>query len=347
MTYCRARIASSTYGYNPTAQLDDTLATMDTPLAFIVFNRPEPTRRVFAEIRRARPETLFVISDGPRPAVSTDPERCAAVRAIVEDIDWPCAVHRLYSEANLGCKRRIASGLDAVFQQVEECIILEDDCLPDPSFFPYCAELLARYRADTRIMCVSGSNFQEGQTRGVGSYYFSLFAHCWGWATWRRAWQMFDVDMPLWPTLRDCGMLDHLLGHRNDVRFWKHEFDAVYSGQLDTWDYQWMLACWSQSGLTCLPNANLVENLGFGEDATHTKGNGLAVPRQTLDFPLRHPACVMRDEDDIVQTMRHRYEVSPHGRACREVLRFLRKCRGWCRLPSAPVVARRARQPVR
>jgi hypothetical protein len=300
---------------------------MNTPVAYIVFNRPESTQRVFAEIRRARPETLFIIADGPRDGVPADAEKCAAVRAIVENVDWPCTVHRLYSKVNLGCKVRPASGIDAVFQEVEECIILEDDCLPDPSFFPYCAELLARYRDDTRIMCVGGSNFQEGQTRGEASYYYSLFAHSWGWATWRRAWKKFDVDMPLWPAFRDSGMLGRLFGNANDVRFWTREFDAVHSGRLNTWDWQWMFACWSQSGLVCLPNVNLIENLGFGEDATHTEGDTLAVPRRTLTFPLRHPDYVMRDEEDVIQTMRYRYEVNPHGRLRRELDRFLRKSR--------------------
>lgn len=284
---------------------------MKTPVVFLLFNRPVTTERVFATIRHAQPETLLLVADGPRPTVPADAEACAAARAIVAQIDWPCQVHRNYSDWNLGCRTRVASGLDWAFGMVEEAIVLEDDCLPHPSFFGFCKELLEHHRNDPRVMCISGSNFQNGRQRGEGSYYFSLFNHCWGWATWRRAWSLFDVDVTSWPDLRESRLLESLFDNRRDVEYWARRFERAHSGRADTWDFQWTLACWAHRGLTCTPNANLVENLGYGPDATHTtEGTSPTTPAMPIDTPLRHPPSVVRDEKADDYAMRHRFHVT-------------------------------------
>jgi hypothetical protein len=159
---------------------------VNTPIAFFIFNRPDTTARVFEAIRQAQPSKLLVVADGPRSTRPGEAEKCAATRAIIDQVDWECEVLTNYSDVNLGCRHRVSSGLDWVFEQVEEAIILEDDCLPHPTFFRFCEELLEWYRHDHRIVAISGDNFQNGHQSGEFSYYFSRYVHIWGWATWRR-----------------------------------------------------------------------------------------------------------------------------------------------------------------
>nr|MBA3765731.1 glycosyltransferase family 2 protein [Acidobacteriota bacterium] len=176
---------------------------MNVPVALIIFNRADTTARVLAEIAKARPSKLLVIADGPRADHPDDAEKCLAARAAIDRVNWDCEVLTNYSEVNLGCGARPSSGLDWVFENVAEAIILEDDCLPHPTFFPFCAELLERHRDDERVMMISGDNFQFGRKRTQYSYYFSRYTHTWGWATWRRAWRYFDREIKLWPALRE------------------------------------------------------------------------------------------------------------------------------------------------
>jgi hypothetical protein len=269
-----------------------------TPVAFIIFNRPEATRRVLEEIRKARPKQLFVIADAPRPDRVEDIAKCAATRAIIDEVDWDCEVFKNYAEENLGCGLRPASGLDWVFQQVETAIVLEDDCLPHPTFFPYCTELLDRYRDEPRVMHISGNNFQFGRRRGDDSYFFSRYTHHWGWATWRRAWQHFDYDIPQWSELRSSDWLTGLLDTPAAVSYWHQIFDQVYNGdKLHIWDYQWTFACWLNAGLSILPQVDLVSNIGFNSDGTHTiRHNEFAdLPLKPIVFPLQHPSTIKRD----------------------------------------------------
>ncbi len=269
-----------------------------TPVAFIVFNRPDTTRRVFEEIASAKPPKLLIVGDGPRLNRPGEQEKVTAVRTIVERVDWECEVLTNYSDVNLGCKRRVSSGLDWVFDEVEEAIVLEDDCLPHPSFFRYCEELLQRYRNDERVGAISGDNFQFGTKRTSYSYYFSRYNHVWGWASWRRAWKHYDVDVKLWPEIRNNGWLYSLLGDRRKVQYWTEIFNLVYDGRIDTWDYQWTFALWMQHALTALPNVNLISNIGFGADATHTAGKSRVaeLPVEQIGFPLHHPPFIIRDQ---------------------------------------------------
>ena len=270
---------------------------LQTPVAFLIFNRPDTTQTVFEEIRRSRPPKLLVVADGPRADRPGEAEKCLAARAVIDRVDWPCEVLKNYSEVNLGCRQRVSSGLNWVFETLEEAIILEDDCLPHPTFFRYCEELLTKYRNDERIMLISGDNFQSGRKRTDYSYYFSSFAHIWGWASWRRAWKYYDVDMKLWPEIEQGDWLMDSLRNKRSAKYWANVFDRVYRGQIVTWDYQWLFACWMQSGMTVLPNANLISNLGFGSEATHTAINSpfANLSRVPMLFPLRHPHFVVRD----------------------------------------------------
>ena len=270
---------------------------LKTPVAFMIFNRPETTARVFEAIRQARPRKLLVVADGPRPGRQEEAVKCEQARAIISQVNWPCDVMTNFSEVNLGCKRRISSGLDWVFSTVEEAIVLEDDCLPHPSFFRFCEELLERYRDDDRIMMISGDNFQFENKRTEYSYYFSYHTHIWGWASWRRAWQYYDVDMKLWPLISAGNWLDDFKIDMKMLRRWKDIYDKVYAGKIDTWDYQWTFACWVNNGLVVLPNHNLVANIGFGHDATHIVEDSILsnLPSEAMSFPLVHPPFLLRD----------------------------------------------------
>jgi len=279
---------------------------MKTAIAFLIFNRPDPTLKVFEAIREAKPPILMVVADGPRKDRAGEAEKCTATRKIIEQVDWNCQVLTNYSDINLGCRQRVATGLNWVFTQVEEAIILEDDCLPHPSFFPFCEELLDYYRNDQRIMVISGDNYQFGRNHTPYSYYFSRYNHCWGWATWKRAWKYYDIDMKLWPKIRDQQGLKFILEDNKSVKFWTNIFQKTYDGEIDTWDFQWTLACWLQSGLTILPNANLVSNIGFGPEATHTTDSDNYAANLTVKemcFPLQHPPIVIRhtEADDFTQ----------------------------------------------
>lgn len=244
--------------------------SLTTPIVFLIFRRPDLTQKVLASIRQVRPRTLFVVADGPRTA--EEAEQCAQTRALIERIDWQCDVYKNYAETNLGCKQRVSSGISWAFSHVEEAIILEDDCLPVPTFFGFCEILLNYYRDDERVWVISGNNFQDGIIRSPYSYYFSKYPHIWGWATWRRAWRYWQDQPQLWTEFKQLDLLAAIHPHSQENNYWQGIFDAIFYHQHpDTWDYLWSFACWSQGGLSIIPQVNMVSNLGFREDATHTR----------------------------------------------------------------------------
>lgn len=244
--------------------------SLDVPVVFLIFNRPAMTQRVFERIAQARPSTLLVVADGPSDKRPEDHKQVALTRSIIDKIDWPCELLTNYSDKNLGCKNRVSSGLDWAFEMVEEAIVLEDDCLPDPSFFGYCRDLLERYRDDDRIVSISGNNFQTDRHWTPYSYFFSRYFQCWGWASWRRAWKHFDLAMPTWPEFRKNRGLQYVTDSQEEERYWQNIFEKEYRGLIDTWDFATMYAFWSQNGLCILPEENLISNIGFGDGATHT-----------------------------------------------------------------------------
>ncbi len=280
------------------------LNIMKTPVTLIIFNRPDRAEKVFEAIRQARPPKLFVIADGPRPTRADDIEKCAAARAIIDRVDWDCEVIKNYAPENLGCGKRVSTGIGWVFEQVEESIILEDDCLPHHTFFQFCEDLLAYYRDDRRVMHISGSNFCSQKYSRTNSCIFSHYAQMWGWATWKRAWHYYDFEMQLWPQLKQRNLLQDLFCDPNTVKTWTRILQDVADGKIDTWDFQWMLTCWIQNGLTILPNVNLVSNIGFGADATHTfsaestavDGLQMSVSTQAMTFPLQRAEVMIPDK---------------------------------------------------
>lgn len=285
---------------------------LQVPVALFLFKRPEITELVFNRIREVRPKRLLVIADGPRVDHPGEAELCEATRRIIDRVDWPCQVSKQFSAKNLGLNDRLVSGLNWVFSQVEEAIILEDDCLPHPSFFPFCAELLNKYRHDERIMMISGNNFQE-QRRLHSSYYFSRIFHIWGWATWRRAWNHYDDSMRLWPEFASQGWLGSVTPDANSQRFFHKMFQNHLDGQhVLSWDYRWNLSCWLQNGLSIMPNVNLVSNVGFGQSSTyaHDRQSQLSnLPVGEMRFPLSHPLFVVPDPVADQHTMERQFSL--------------------------------------
>ena len=303
---------------------------LHTPVALIIFRRPQLTKRVFAAIAKAKPPKLFLIADGPSPERPGEAEKCAAARAVVENVNWDCEVFRDYSETNMGPWRRIASGITSAFREVEELIVLEDDCLPDASFFRFCDELLERYRDDERIMHIAGNHFQAQDPRATPySYSFAWHNIAWGYATWRRAWHHFDLGIPSWGELRDTDFLDQVVGDPLAVESYRKIFDQLYAnpGEFDGYDWAWSFACWSQGGLSVLPDRTLIKNVGFGPDSTHfpTADDPRArFQSMPMPFPLNHPPYVLRDaaaDNFIINMYVAPRPVSLPRRICRKIKR--------------------------
>lgn len=291
--------------------------TLSTPVVLLLFNRPDLTRRVFDVIATAKPEKLLVVADGPR--TPEERELCEQARSVVDHVDWDCEVLTDFSDQNLGCGRRVSSGVEWVFSKVDEAIFLEDDCLPDPSFFMFCQSLLERYRHDQRIMTINGNNFQSGQKMTDYSYHFSKYPGCWGWASWRRAWEHYDYEMKTWPEFRESGLLAATCADAAEQRHWTDLFDCMHEDpdKVDTWDHQWKYACWSQGGLAIEPSVNLVANLGLGRpDATHTSGTNpylLQLTETQAVGEIRHPLSVVRHTVADAQVYEHFVDVGRTG----------------------------------
>ncbi|HKB89981.1 MAG TPA: FkbM family methyltransferase [Opitutaceae bacterium] len=309
-------------GYEPIAELshhdvlfkskkriqEESQISITTPVAFFIFKRPAQTERVFDRIAQVKPATLLLIADGPRSR--EEAKVCAETRQIVDRIDWDCRVFRNFSDENLGCKHRVSTGLDWVFSQVKEAIILEDDCLPALSFFLFCQTLLEHYRDDERICAISGDNFQFGRPRTDDSYYFSRYPHCWGWASWKRAWKHFDLAMTSWPTFKAKGIMESVFEHREEYYLWSWIFDQNYAGKINSWAYPWTYACLSQSALTILPDVNLVSNIGFGVDSTHSTDSRDPLASLPIGevWHIKHPEHIIRHKEADTFTFENVYD---------------------------------------
>jgi hypothetical protein len=260
----------------------------ETPVLLLAFNRPEHTKKVLEVLRKVKPTQLYVAVDGPRLGSESDEQGCKAVRYLFDELSWDCQLHTLFRDDNLGCARSVSVAITWFFEHVESGIILEDDCVPSLSFFPYCRELLETHRSDERIMHIGSNNFQNGKIRGRADYYYSIFNHLWGWATWREAWEkfQFDIDPAGSDTMRE------FVGSEKMWNYFQKQFESTVEGKMDSWGFRWTYSCWKNQGLSIVPNKNLVSNIGFGENSTHTSSISSPqnnVPSYELTFPLRHP----------------------------------------------------------
>ncbi|HOO80218.1 MAG TPA: hypothetical protein PLZ77_00250 [Lachnospiraceae bacterium] len=271
---------------------------LHTPVTFIFFNRPDTTIQVFEEIRKAQPQKLYLVADGPREGNSSDLEKNTKIKEWLEThIDWDCKVTKLYAEHNLGCKNRIATGISAVLEQETETIILEDDVIPCPEFFRFCQEMLTYYCDNPRVMMVSGTNLMKKYAM-TKPYTFSCFSSIWGWATWRRAWQLYDPDVRDWPEMKKNHSF-RCVQSGLAYLFLKRNIESVYTKKKDTWDIQWDYCRHKNKGLGIVPRENLIRNIGFDrEDATHTKeGSTEDFSYGQMHFPIEKGNVVKRDTE--------------------------------------------------
>lgn len=269
---------------------------MNTPILMIVFNRPEATRCLLAEIRKVKPKNLFVVADGPRIGNSNDQTACVEVRSIIKSgIDWQCDVKINYSETNLGCAKRVASGIDWSFSHTERLIILEDDCLPDLSFFPYCEELLERYAFDDRIGQICGTSRYFSELNRKSSYILSRYGPIWGWASWKRAWKYYDLEIKTWPTIRDSGVLRQLVCSNTEYQIRSDLYENLYNNTPNTWDYQWGYAKLINGLLSIVPTINLVENVGHINGTHRLVSAEKSITRRKMSFPLSHVNAISAD----------------------------------------------------
>ncbi len=278
-------------------------------ILFLVFNRPDSTEKVFQMIRKVKPPRLYVAADGARIGKKGEEEKIADVRKIATKVDWPCEVKTLFRDKNLGCKTAVSEGITWFFKNEEQGIILEDDCLPHLDFFHYCENLLNHYAKQDRIICITGVNFQDEQKRGDGSYYFSKFNHCWGWASWRRAWNKYQNDLTFWPKWSRSNYWNKHTPDKVERKFWTKIFDKVYKNKIDTWDYSWMGSAWFNDGITVTPNVNLVSNIGFGINSTHTKdksNKAANIPTKEIGT-IKHPSSINVDYEADRWTFDHHY----------------------------------------
>jgi hypothetical protein len=239
----------------------------EIPVVIVVFNRPVQTRRLISVLREVKPQTLFIIGDGPRNN-SSDIAKTSEVKNILNEIDWDCNVMSNFSEVNMGCQKRVASGLSWVFNLVDQAIILEDDCIPNMSFFEYCKDNLELYKDDRRIMSISGTRLAPVKSNDV---VFSKYSICWGWATWSRAWECYDESLDDLNLLKQNDFFKLFFGSKRASLYWHYIFNKLKLNKMNSWAYRWMLSCWRLNGLSVVPPRNLIENIGEGVDATHTK----------------------------------------------------------------------------
>ena len=299
---------------------------LDTPVVFIIFNRPDVTALTFQAIAQVKPKRLFVLADGPRSP--EEAELCSRTRSVTEWIDWDCELKTDFSEVNLGCRQRCVSGFDWVFSQVDEAIFLEDDCVPDPTFFRFCEEMLQHYRHDMRIMMINGSNYLERWKAESQSYHFSNFGSPWGWATWKRAWKFNDVTMKDWGDDEIRLRIRDVLADKECFTLTAQRFDKAYGHPQNRhmWDLQWMFARQMQSGLTIVPAVNLISNLGCPR--------AMVLPTSPITFPLRPQRSVSVDR--LYDRLHIRW-ITGKGRIGTKYSRFWRKLRKWVRPSARPI----------
>ena len=285
------------------------MSGFDVPILLVIHRRPEPTRRVFERIAAARPRRLFIAADGP--ATPADRDACDLTRAAVQPVDWECEVVQDYSARNLGLNSRMTSAIDMVLRSADSAIVLEDDCLPHASFFPFCQSMLDRYTDDDRVMHISGECYRRERVDDA-SYFFSKYPLAWGWATWRRAWAQYDPALRSWPQFRNLPEAAALFDTDDERAYWMSTFDQVYEQSQSrtpaSWDYAWYYACMTK-GLSIHPAVNLVSNIGYGPLASHTREASDLADRAVdeLDMPLRHPDRVVRDRRADLDTFDQRF----------------------------------------
>lgn len=279
----------------------------DVPVLLLVYKRPDLTKKVLDSLELIKPKRLYVVADGPKGKSEAD--LCRRTSKLIDNLSWDCKVEKNYADENMGLRKRVSTGITWFFDNVSEGLILEDDCVADATFYTFVSELLRKYRNENKIMSISGDNFLQGKYRISNSYYFTKYAHCWGWATWSRAWSNYDDNMDEWPSLRKTGWLRKKFPGKMLQFYWKNIFDLVYENKINSWAYRWQYSLWLNGAVAINPALNLVGNIGQGIDATNTKldSSVLGITANKLEYPLRHPKKIIVDEKADTITEKNRF----------------------------------------
>jgi hypothetical protein len=271
-----------------------------SPVLFLIFNRPDVTLQVFEQIKKVRPSKLYIAADGPRKNRDNESNLCLETRNIIKNIDWDCEIKTLFREENLGCKYAVSSSIDWFFQNEEEGIILEDDCKPSEDFFIFCDTMLEKYRFDQRIGSITGTNLQNGVKHGLATYYFSYHNCVWGWASWRRVWNNYDVELSRYNEQDASFGFKNIFDNELISNPWQNIFKELKSNKIDTWDYQFSIMNFFNNNLSIVPNVNLISNIGFNENATHTfdKSNPNSnISFGKLELIIKHPHVIVPNRE--------------------------------------------------
>ena len=277
-----------------------------TPILFIIFNRINETKRVFSKIREQKPVKLFLAADGPRNTVEGEKQVCDNVRAwVLNSIDWDCEVKTLFRDENLGCGTNEYLAMTLFFEEVEEGLVIEDDTLPNDTFFRFCQDLLEEYRYNHKISIISGNNFQPAQPMPIHEdYYFSIFPSTWGWASWRRSWEGYKFFVSENSDANDTSFIQKNFKEKEYQNWWKTQYYHFHDNKpVNTWDFQFYFHCMRRNQLAIVPKVNLISNIGHGPEGTNTKDSNSHLANMTtfeLTFPLIHPAVITRNyEADV------------------------------------------------
>lgn len=285
------------------------ITMFNIPVLLIIFNRPDKVERLIDSLRKVKPTKMYVSADGPRYGVPSDTTRCAGARAVISQIDWPCEVITNFHERNTGADFGPEKALNWFFGNVDEGIILEDDCIAHPDFFRFAKDMLTRYRTNDQVMMISGNNFQNGITRGNGSYYFSKYPSTWGWASWKRAWRHYDTKILGYREFIDKNILDTVCQTRVEKKYWSRFFEKIHNDKLNHWDIKWIFAIWNNNGISITPNVNLVQNVGFGHDATHTLRHDEIMEVRAVEMrEIAHPSTIAIDKEADAYLFKHVYK---------------------------------------
>lgn len=270
---------------------------MKTPLLLLIYNRPEVTKVLFNKIKKIKPKIIYIAADGPKENDQNDLERCEKVRNIFNKIDWNCKIHKRYNKKNYGCRNSIIQSINWFFKKEKYGIILEDDCIPSTDFFWLSKILLKKYEKNNKVFCISGSNYLKNFQKVNNSYYFSKYPHCWGWATWRRAWKKNEPNIKFWPKFKNSLDWRDINNNMIEHKYWNKIFDKCYKGKFNSWAYPWTLSVWKNKGLTIIPKKNLVKNIGYGSDSTNSIFRNIndIYKVKKIERKIKHPKIIKSD----------------------------------------------------
>lgn len=282
---------------------------MQIPILLLVYNRYEGTEKLIKILNKIKPKKIYIAADGPKLNNIIDIANCSRVRKLFDKINWRCKIYKKYNNYNLGCKESITRSLNWFFSKVKEGIVLEDDCLPNKSFFRFCNVMLKKYRYNNKIFCISGSNYSKN-TKIKSSYYFSKYPHCWGWASWRRAWKYNETNISFWPKYKKTDIWKKLHTNYIEKIYWEKIFNTTYNNNFNSWAYPWTLSVWKKNGLTIIPKKNFITNIGIGKNTENSffRNSNDVYKSHSIKKINKHPRIISVAEKNDLEVFYSHYK---------------------------------------